>query len=162
MVVERDRTQAEFKLDLDAYIKRRLTPHLMRTRGGSCRRITTCSTKSRDQYGVPANTIVAVWALESNLGRFTGVRPTVSGAGDAGVGRAARPFFRGELFDALDDPQSRRHRAGAPARIVGGRDGAGAVHAVQLSEVRRRTSTATDAATSGPRRPTSSRRSPTT
>ena len=56
--------------------------------------------KIAQQYGVPANTIVAVWALESNLGRFTGVRPTISALATlAWDGR--RPFFRSELLDAL-------------------------------------------------------------
>jgi len=100
VVVERDRTQAEFKLDLDAYIKRRLTPHLMRDTRRELSQHHELLTKIADQYGVPATTIVAVWALESNLGRFTGVRPTVAALATlAWDGR--RPFFRGELLDAL-------------------------------------------------------------
>ncbi len=100
VVVERDRTQAEFKLDLDAYIKRRLTPHLMRDTRRQLAQHHDLLAKIADQYGVPATTIVAVWALESNLGRFTGVRPTVAALATlAWDGR--RPFFRSELLDAL-------------------------------------------------------------
>ena len=100
VVVERDRTQAEFTLDLDAYIKRRLTPHLMRDTRHQLSEHQELLDKIAQQYGVPSTTIVAVWALESNLGRFTGVRPTVAALATlAWDGR--RPFFRGELLDAL-------------------------------------------------------------
>ena len=100
VVVERDRTQAEFTLDLDAYIKRRLTPHLMRDTRHQLSEHHDLLDRIAQQYGVPANTIVAVWALESNLGRFTGVRPTISALATlAWDGR--RPFFRSELLDAL-------------------------------------------------------------
>ena len=46
-----------------------------------------------DKYGVSPRFIVAIWGLESNFGRFSGVRPTDSGAGDACMGGPARPVL---------------------------------------------------------------------
>ena len=47
------------------------------------------STKSAERYGVSPRIIVAIWGLESNFGQFSGVRPTIGGAGDARLGSAA-------------------------------------------------------------------------
>ena len=40
-------------------------------------------------YGVQPRYLVAVWGIESNFGRFTGVRPDGAGPGDAGLRRPA-------------------------------------------------------------------------
>ena len=52
------------------------------------------------RFGVPRSVIVAIWGLESNFGRFQGVRPTVSTLATLAYdGR--RTLFRDELFAAL-------------------------------------------------------------
>jgi membrane-bound lytic murein transglycosylase B len=100
IVVHRDRAQAEFTLTLDAYVRRRLTPRLIRDTKRHYRANRTLLGRVAHAYDVPAPVIVAVWALESNLGRFSGVRPTIATLATlAWDGR--RPFFRLELLDAL-------------------------------------------------------------
>ena len=45
--------------------------------------------------------LVAVWGLESNFGRFTGVRPTVQALATLAFDGRRGELFRNELFDAL-------------------------------------------------------------
>jgi membrane-bound lytic murein transglycosylase B len=100
IVVQRDRAQAEFTLTLEAYVHRRLTPALIRDTRRQYRAHKALIDRVARTYHVPAPVIVSVWALESNLGRFSGVRPTVATLATlAWDGR--RPFFRLELLDAL-------------------------------------------------------------
>ena len=117
---------------------RRLTPKLVKPAARCSRRIASCSVKSRRRYGVPPRIIVtAIWGIESNFGGFSGVRPTIAALATLAWDPRRSAFFRGELFDALEilnrgDIESSRH-----ARLVGGRHGPGAVHAVELPAIRR-------------------------
>ena len=54
------------------------------------------------KYGVPARIIVAIWGVESNFGRFSGVRPTVSALATLAWDPRRATFFRSELFSALE------------------------------------------------------------
>jgi peptidoglycan lytic transglycosylase B len=101
VVVERDRMQAEFTLSLDEYLRRRLAKALIRDTRAALARHRSLLTRVGTKYGVQAHVLAAVWAIESNLGRFSGVRPTVQALATlAWEGRRAT-FFRSELLDAL-------------------------------------------------------------
>ena len=76
-ILERDRTQAEFTLDLDSYLKRRLTPPTVRTARTMYERHRKLAQRIGKTYGIDPRMLIAVWGLESNFGRFAGVRPTV-------------------------------------------------------------------------------------
>src|SRR5258708_21480204 len=77
IVIERDRTQAELVQTLDQYLARRLSKKVVKT-AGEMRQIHEDLLKQvADKYGVPAGILGAVWGLESNFGRFSGVRPTI-------------------------------------------------------------------------------------
>jgi len=54
------------------------------------------------QYGVSPRIIVAVWGLESNFGRFSGVRPTIPALATLAYDPRRAEFFRNELFSALE------------------------------------------------------------
>lgn len=100
-VIERDQTQAEIVLSVDEYVSRRLTRSLIRTARQNATKQRALLQRVSKQYGVPARYIVAVWGLESNFGRFSGVRPTIQALATlAWEGRRAT-FFRAELMDAL-------------------------------------------------------------
>jgi membrane-bound lytic murein transglycosylase B len=100
IVVRRDRSQAEFTFTLDAYVRRRLRPKLIRDTKRQYRAHKALLERVARKYEVPAPIITSVWALESDLGRFSGVRPTIATLATlAWDGR--RPFFRLELLDAL-------------------------------------------------------------
>ena len=101
VVVERDRTQAELTLTLDQYLKRRLPARIVR----SAREMATTHRaelqRASVRYGVPRPFIVAVWGLESNFGRFQGVRPTVATLATLAYDARRGTLFREELFAAL-------------------------------------------------------------
>jgi len=100
VVVERDRTQAELTLTLDQYINRRVPPRSVRTAREMASKHRADLQRASTQYGVPRAVIVAIWGLESNFGRFQGVRPTVATLATLAYdGR--RTLFRDELLAAL-------------------------------------------------------------
>ena len=90
-----------------------------------------------ERYGVPAPIIVAIWGMESNFGRFSGVRPTVPALATLAWDPRRATFFRGELFDALEILNRGDIDLSRMKRIVGRRDGPDPVHAVKLPEIRR-------------------------
>ena len=100
VVLQRDRQQAEFSFTLDAYIDRRLTRLMVRDTRRAYARHRTLLRRVGRRYGVSPTIIASIWALESNLGRFSGVRPTIATLATlAWDGR--RTLFRSELLDAL-------------------------------------------------------------
>ena len=101
-VLERDRTQAEFTLDLEAYLKRRLTRGTIRTAQQMHRKHRAVLSKVEKQYGVPSEILVSIWGLESNFGRFAGVRPTIPTLVTLAYDPRRGAFFREELFNALE------------------------------------------------------------
>src|SRR5262249_14457510 len=102
VVIERDRSQAETVLTLENYLARRVTPALIKA--GRDARGTHRGLLDRvaQEYGVPADIIVAVWGLESNFGRFSGIRPTVAALATLAWDPRRSALFRRELFDALE------------------------------------------------------------
>jgi membrane-bound lytic murein transglycosylase B len=101
VVIQRDRAQAEFKETLDTYLQRRITPALVRDTRAALEKHRVLLGRVSDAYGVPPPIIVSIWALESSLGRFSGVRPVIAALATlAWEGRRAT-FFRNQLLDAL-------------------------------------------------------------
>jgi membrane-bound lytic murein transglycosylase B len=101
-ILERDRGQAEFSYDLDEYLKRRLDPATLRMARRMHTRHRQLATRVSRKYGVPAPMLIAVWGLESNFGRFAGVRPTIAALATLAYDPRRGPMFRNELFNALE------------------------------------------------------------
>ena len=101
-ILERDRTQTEFVLDLDAYLKRRLTRDTVRTAQRMYTRHRSLLEKVGRKYSVQPRMVVAVWGLESNFGRFAGVRPTIPTLATLAYDPRRSDLFRQELFSALE------------------------------------------------------------
>jgi membrane-bound lytic murein transglycosylase B len=101
VVVDRDRSQAELVLTLDQYLQRRLTPKMKATARQMAKEHHKVLARVSDTYGVPPGIIVAVWGLESNFGRFSGVRPTVATLATLAFDRRRATLFRQELMAAL-------------------------------------------------------------
>ncbi len=100
-VLERDRQQAEFTLDLAEYLKRRLTAATVKTARKSLHANRALTARIAKTYGVDPRTQIAVWGLESNFGKFSGVRPSVPTLATLAFDDRRPGLFRGELFDAL-------------------------------------------------------------
>src|SRR5512132_3743076 len=102
IVLERDRAQAETVLSLETYIARRLTPKRIRTGREMMARHRDLLARVADQYGVPARIIVAIWGVESEYGRLTGIRPTIAALATLAWDPRRSTLFRTELFRALE------------------------------------------------------------
>jgi membrane-bound lytic murein transglycosylase B len=102
IILERDRSQAETVLPLEAYLARSLTPKVILAGRDALAAHRDLLEQVAERYGVPSRIIVAVWGLESNFGRFSGVRPTVPALATLAWDPRRAAFFRGELFDALE------------------------------------------------------------
>jgi membrane-bound lytic murein transglycosylase B len=101
-ILERDRTQAEFVLDLDGYLTRRLTPPTIRTARQMHLKHKSLVQRIGKTYGVDSRLLIAVWGLESNFGRFSGVRPTMPTLATLAYDPRRGAMFRNELFNALE------------------------------------------------------------
>jgi membrane-bound lytic murein transglycosylase B len=101
-ILERDRTQAEFALDLQTYLARRLTRTTVRTAGRMYARHRVLVTDIARKYDVAPRIIIAIWGLESNFGRFAGVRPTIPTLATLAYDPRRSTLFRNELFSALE------------------------------------------------------------
>jgi membrane-bound lytic murein transglycosylase B len=101
-ILERDRTQAEFSLNLTAYLKRRLTRSTIRTAQAMYKEHGALLKSVGLKYGVTPRVLVAVWGLESNFGRFAGVRPTIPALATLAYDPRRAPLFRNELLSALE------------------------------------------------------------
>ena len=101
-ILERDRTQAEFSLDLTSYLKRRLTRSTLRTAQEMYSQYRELLESVGKKYGVQPKIITAVWGLESNFGRFAGVRPTIPALATLAYDPRRASQFRNELFSALE------------------------------------------------------------
>jgi membrane-bound lytic murein transglycosylase B len=102
VILERDRSQAETVLSLEKYLARRVTPKLIKSGRDAYARERELVERIGERYGVPPRIIVAIWGAESNFGRFSGVRPTVSALATLAWDPRRATFFRGELFNALE------------------------------------------------------------
>jgi len=102
VVIERDRTQAETILTVDEYVRRRLTTRFVRTANEKAAAERRTLTRVGARYGVQPRFLLAVWGLESNFGRFSGVRPVVQALATLAWDGRRGTFFKSELMQALE------------------------------------------------------------
>jgi len=101
-ILRRDRSQAEFTLDLDAYLKRRLTPGTIRTARAMFARHRTLVERIGAAYSVDPRVLISVWGLESTFGKFAGVRPVIPTLATLAYDPRRSRMFRNELLSALE------------------------------------------------------------
>src|SRR5438874_8408348 len=77
-VIQRDRTQAEIVQTLDHYLAQRISKKVVLTAQKMRQTHETVLKEVSEKYGVPQGVLVSIWGLESNFGRFSGVRPTIA------------------------------------------------------------------------------------
>jgi peptidoglycan lytic transglycosylase B len=101
IVIERDRSQAELVLTLDKYLQQHLTKKVVTTAQTMRRTHAELLKSVAEKYGVPPGILVSIWGVESNFGRFSGVRPTIQTLATLAYDPRRSTMFRKELFDAL-------------------------------------------------------------
>ena len=102
VILERDRAQAETVFSLETYVSRRLTPKFLKLAREKYDGQRALLDEVGAKYGVPPRIIAAIWGVESNFGRFSGVRPTITALATLAWDPRRATFFRGELFKALE------------------------------------------------------------
>lgn len=100
-VIERDRSQAEIVFSLEKYLKQHVTAKVLAHGREGYAAHKALLARVAQAYGVPPGIIVGIWGVESNFGRFSGVRPTIPALATLAWDPRRSAFFRGELFDAL-------------------------------------------------------------
>jgi membrane-bound lytic murein transglycosylase B len=100
-VIQRDRTQAEIVQTLDHYLAQRISKKVVTTARTMRRTHEALLKEVSQKYGVPPGVLVSIWGLESNFGRFSGVRPTIATLATLAYDPRRSTMFRQELFDAL-------------------------------------------------------------
>jgi membrane-bound lytic murein transglycosylase B len=101
VVVERDRAQAEIVQTLDRYLEQHVAAKVVRTARQKRAEHAAVLQRVSAKYGIPPGVLVAVWGLESNFGRFSGIRPTIQTLATLAYDPRRSAMFREELFDAL-------------------------------------------------------------
>jgi membrane-bound lytic murein transglycosylase B len=101
VVVARDRAQPEQVQSLDRYVAQRVSLQVRRSARTHAAKHTRVLSKVEATFGVPKQVVVAIWGLESNFGRFTGVRPTITSLATLAYDPRRSTLFRNELFHAM-------------------------------------------------------------
>jgi membrane-bound lytic murein transglycosylase B len=101
-ILAQDRSQAEFTLDLDTYLKRRLAPATVRTAREMYARHRALVHRIGTAYGVDPRMLISIWGLESTFGRFAGSRPVIPTLATLAYDPRRSTMFRNELFSALE------------------------------------------------------------
>ncbi|MGR3484264.1 MAG: lytic murein transglycosylase [Paracoccaceae bacterium] len=100
-VIERDRNQAEFNLTLAEYLDRVVSDTRVRNGREMLRQYRPQLDWIENRYGVDAETVVAIWGMESAYGTRRGDIPVIEALANlAWDGRRGR-FFRQQLLAAL-------------------------------------------------------------
>ena len=71
-VIELDKSQPEFKLTLDQYLKRVVTPNRIKKANQKYKENKKLLSQISKHYGVQSRFIVALWGIETDFGRLTG------------------------------------------------------------------------------------------
>ncbi|MBL7217678.1 MAG: lytic murein transglycosylase [Desulfobacteraceae bacterium] len=101
LVVKRDRSQPEFKLTLDEYLKRVVTEKRIRKGRKKLRENRGLLTRISKKYGVEPEFIIALWGIETSYGERTGGFPVLAAVATLAYdGRRSR-YFRREFLNAL-------------------------------------------------------------
>lgn len=121
VIVARDRAQPEQVQSLDRYVAQRVAPHVRRSAQAHATKHADVLARVSARFGVPRGILVAIWGLESNFGRFTGVRPVIASLATLAYDPRRASLFRQELFEALTIVDQRQM---APDQLKGSWAGA--------------------------------------
>ena len=100
-VVQRDSSQAEFRISLDRYFRTRITPRVVRIGRQHAMDDRALLRRIQASYGVSPSILLAIWGMESHYGAFTGTYPVFRALATLASQPRRADFFRGELFNAL-------------------------------------------------------------
>ena len=94
VVVKRDRSQPEFKLTLDEYLKRVVTEKRIRKGRKKLNERRDLLTLISKKYGVQPEFIVALWGIETRYGEHTGSFPVLAAVATLAYDGRRSKYFR--------------------------------------------------------------------
>ena len=100
-VVELDKSQPEFKLTLDQYLRRVVTATRIKKANQKYNENKNLLTKISKYYGVQSRFIVALWGIETDFGRLTGGFSVISALTTLVYDGRRYDYFKKELINAL-------------------------------------------------------------
>ena len=100
-VVELDKSQPEFKLTLDQYLKRVVTPTRIKKANQKYKENKKILAQISRHYGVQPRFIVALWGIETDFGRLTGGFSVISALTTLVYDGRRYDYFKKELINAL-------------------------------------------------------------
>jgi lytic murein transglycosylase len=99
-VISADRNQKHFKQSFEQFSKRMIPPRLKRARS-MLQKHAAILERIEQQFGVPAEVVVAIWGLETDFGSVRGNMSTIRSLATLAYDCRRSDFFTGQLIDAL-------------------------------------------------------------
>ena len=99
-VISADRNQRHFKQSFEQFSERMIPPRLKRARS-MLQKHAAVLEQIEQQFGVPAEVIVAIWGLETDFGAVRGNMSTIRSLATLAYDCRRSDFFTGQLVDAL-------------------------------------------------------------
>ena len=106
-VIESDRAQPEFTRTVGDYLDNALSKQRIARGQDKLRAQRPVLDPIATRYGVPAETLVAIWGMESNYGSFVGDIPTIDALATLGFEGRREAWAQGQLLAALKILQNR-------------------------------------------------------
>ena len=100
-VIELDKSQPEFKLTLDQYLKRVVTPLRIKNANIKYQQNKIQIKEISKFYGVQPRFLIALWGIETDFGRLTGGFSVISSLATLAYDGRRHDYFKKELFNAL-------------------------------------------------------------
>jgi len=98
-VITLDQRQPEFSQSFADYLKLRLTNYHIQTGRKKLREHKVLFDKLSQQYGIPAQYLVAFWGLETNFGRHKGKMSVLNSLATLACDQRRSEYFTSEIFD---------------------------------------------------------------
>jgi membrane-bound lytic murein transglycosylase B len=100
-VIELDRSQPEFKLTLDEYLKKVVTSSRIKKANKKYNENKDILKKVSEYYGVQPRFLVSLWGIETDFGRLTGGFSVISALSTLAFEGRRHEYFKKELLNAL-------------------------------------------------------------
>lgn len=100
-VIEKLNFQPEFRTDIWDYLSALVDDERVRDGQNNIAQHRNVLERAARQYGVPVETIVAVWGVESNYGQISGTYPLLQALGTLSCEGRRQSYFRGEFFTTM-------------------------------------------------------------
>jgi lytic murein transglycosylase len=99
-VIKRDRNQQVFKQSFEQFSGRMIPPRVGRAKSMLAKHEAVLS-RIEQQFGVPAEVVIAIWGLESDFGAVRGNQSSLRSLATLAYDCRRSDFFTGQLIDAL-------------------------------------------------------------